>query len=67
MKILGNQFGIELGEEIGGGNGVLVHILSEDDELWHPHGDGFSSFWLRDLMEVCENALGELERRKERD
>lgn len=49
---------------------VCLQLLAEDDGNWQPsHNDGFSSFWLPDLIAALQQAEQELKRKavKSRD
>ena len=64
MRILGGQFGVEICGNIGGGNGVYIQLLSEDDGNWFEVGESFSSLWLNDLIKVCKLAKQKTTSRK---
>jgi hypothetical protein len=49
-RILGQQFGIEFRKRGLDDSHVCLFLLTEDDEYWHQVGNGFSSFWLDDLI-----------------
>lgn len=49
---LGIRF-VERGEE---DNHILLKFLVEDDENWHEKELKISSYWLDDLIDVCERA-----------
>ena len=37
---------------------VMIDVLVEDDETWHtPPSGGFSSFWMRDYIDVMQETL----------
>lgn len=55
LVLLGKQFGVKITKRSLGDNHVCIRLLSEDDESWYEK-DWFSSYWLKDLIEVLRNA-----------
>ena len=66
IKILGKCLGVEfvargehsVSEYVGKEKDkhIVIQLLVEDDGIWHKVGNGFSSFWLDDLIEVLNKA-----------
>ena len=54
MKILGECLGVELIERLNKDGHVMIQLLVEDDGIWHELGTPFSSFWIKDLVNVIE-------------
>ena len=56
MEIKGAQFGVRLEKNSAKADDIFVQLLSEDDDNWFDVGNGFSSYWLNDLITVLEAA-----------
>ena len=56
MKIKGAQFGVRLEFDSPKADGTFVQLLGEDDGHWFKIGNGFSSYWLSDLITVLQSA-----------
>lgn len=69
MKILGEQFGIELyPRDINDNdNHVCIKILSEDDEYWHETDATCSSAWIDDLINQLKAAKSYMEANCDKD
>lgn len=55
MEIKGQQFGVRLDARGHEDPHVIIQLLGEDDENWFTIGNGFSSFWLDDLILVLQD------------
>lgn len=56
MEIKGTQFGVRLEYPTKKASSVFVQLLGEDDEYWFDIGNGLSSYWLTDLIDVLKLA-----------
>lgn len=56
IEIKGNQFGVRLKARGPDDNHICIQLLGEDDEHWFEVGNGFSNFWLDDLILVLNKA-----------
>lgn len=59
-KFLDKQFGLEFVDR--GDGHILIQLLSEDDEIWHKHGETFSTYWLPELIRVLQHAQNTLDK-----
>lgn len=66
MRMLGAQFGVEIGDKIEGNNGLKLQILVEDDENWFKCGNWFSSLWINDLIDVLKKVKRQVDNENKR-
>ena len=52
IEIKGEMFGLRIEEKPEVCSGKFVQIFIEDDGNWSEFGNGFSSYWLEDLIAI---------------
>lgn len=62
LELQNAQFGVRFRKRGPDDKHIIIQLLGEDDGNWFAIGNGFSNFWLDDLIGVLQDAKILIER-----